>query len=171
MEDKRGTKCSRSPSKEGSSSSSGSSTALPVLSGSPPPLGSPSEISSHHPCSPMFEQGGPSEKVPMVDLSSSLDEEGLIHDTSRDEEFARRLFGDLNCGVLGSPDDNKVIILIDSDEEEEVCEEDIVNAKNVASSTVKSLAPTAFADDINKGRSLDRAIGGSSSGGDEAGLP
>jgi hypothetical protein len=107
----------------------------------------------------------------MVDLSSSLDEEGLIHDTSWDEEFARRLFGDLNRGVLGSPDDNKVIILIDSDEEEEVCEEDIVNADTVASSTVKSLAPTAFADDINKGRSLDRAIGGSSSGGDEAGLP
>jgi hypothetical protein len=29
-----------------------------------------------------FEQGGPSEKVPVVDLSSSSDEEGLNPDTS-----------------------------------------------------------------------------------------
>jgi hypothetical protein len=37
----------------------------------------------------------------VVDLSSSSDEKGLIPDTSWDEEFVRRLFGDLNCGVLG----------------------------------------------------------------------
>jgi hypothetical protein len=60
----------------------------------------------------------------MVNLSSSSDEEGIITDTSRAEEFARRLFGDLNCDVLGTPDDGKIIILSDSDEEEdEVCEE------------------------------------------------
>jgi hypothetical protein len=60
-------------------------------------------------------------------LSSSSDEVGLIPDTSRNEEFTRRLFGDLN--VLGPPGDIKVIILIHFDEEEEVCEEDAANAK------------------------------------------
>jgi hypothetical protein len=36
-----------------------------------------------------------------------------------DEEFARRLFGDINRNVLGLPNDGKVIILSDSNEEEE----------------------------------------------------
>jgi hypothetical protein len=39
----------------------------------------------------------------VVDLSSSSDEEGLIPDTSWDEEFTKRLFGDLNRDVLGRP--------------------------------------------------------------------
>jgi hypothetical protein len=64
--------------------------------------------------SPIFEQGGPSERIPVVDLS--LDEEDLIPDTSRDEEFVKRLFGDLNRELLGLSDDGKVIILSDSDE-------------------------------------------------------
>jgi hypothetical protein len=122
----------------------------------------------------MFEKGGPFEKVPVVDLSSSSDEEGLIPDTSRDEEFTRWLFCDINRGVLGSPGDDKVIILIDSDEEEEVREEGAADAKAAPSSAVKSSTPTASvddADDTNKGRSLDRVIGSSSGGRDEAGLP
>jgi hypothetical protein len=41
-----------------------------------------------------------------VNLSSSFDEESLIADTSRDEEFTRKLFGDLNHDVLGSPGDS-----------------------------------------------------------------
>jgi hypothetical protein len=101
MEDKRGTKRFHTPSMEGSSSPSGGSTQPPPLSGSPPPPGSPSEISSRRPCLPVFEQDSPSKKVLVVDLSSSSDEEGLIPDTSWDEEFARRLFGDLNRAVLG----------------------------------------------------------------------
>jgi hypothetical protein len=53
----------------------------------------------------------------VVDLSSSLDEEGHIFDSSWDVEFARRLFGDLNHDVLRPPNDGKVIIISDSDEE------------------------------------------------------
>jgi hypothetical protein len=49
-----------------------------VPSGSPPPPGSPLEISSRCPCSPVFEQGGPSGNAPMIGLSSSSDEEGFI---------------------------------------------------------------------------------------------
>jgi hypothetical protein len=74
MEDKRGTKRSRSPSKEGSSPPSRASTPAPAPSGFPPPLKSPPEVSSRHHCSLVFEQGDPSGKAPVMDLSSSLDE-------------------------------------------------------------------------------------------------
>jgi hypothetical protein len=114
----------------------------------------------------VFEQGGPSEKVLVVDLSSSSDEKCLIPYTSQDEEFTRKLFGNLNRSVLGPPGDGKVIILSDSDEEEEVCEEHATDTEAALSSAMKSLTPTASVDDTNdadKGRSPDRAIGGSSS--------
>jgi hypothetical protein len=58
MEDKRGIKHSHSPSVEGSPSSSDAKPTPLTPSRSPPPPGSPSEISSHHPGSPVFEQGG-----------------------------------------------------------------------------------------------------------------
>jgi hypothetical protein len=110
----------------------------------------------------------------VVDLSSSSDEEGLIADTSRDEELTRRLFGDLNCDFLGLPDDDKIIILSDLDEEEEeVLEEKTTDAEAVPSSVARSSAPTASAadiDDADKGDTPDWVIGGSSSGGDEAKL-
>jgi hypothetical protein len=75
----------------------------PALSGSPLPPWSPLEISSRRPCSSVFEQGGPFEKVPVVDLSSSSDEKCLIPGISLEEEFAKKLFGDLNRDVLGHP--------------------------------------------------------------------
>jgi hypothetical protein len=173
IEDKRGTKRSRSPSKEGSSSPSGSSMPPLALSRSPPRPGSPSEVFSRHPCSLVFEQGGPFEKVLVVDLSSSSDEDSLIPNTSREEEFIKRIFGELNCDVLGLSDDDKIIILNDSndDEEEEVHEEDATDAEAAPSSVVRSLAPSASTDDTDKGDTPDRAISGSSSGEDEAGLP
>jgi hypothetical protein len=67
----------------------------------------------------MWEQGGSSRKSPVVDLSSSYDERDLITDVSQDEEFTRIIFGDLNNNFLGLPGDGKIIILSDSDEEEE----------------------------------------------------
>jgi hypothetical protein len=51
----------------------------------------------------------------VVDLSSN--EEDIFPDTLWDEEFVRKLFGDLNYGLLGSPGDDNIIILSDSDEE------------------------------------------------------
>jgi hypothetical protein len=77
----------------------------------------------------------------MVYLSSSSDEEGFIPDTSRVEEFARRLFDDLNYDMLGLPGDGMVIVLSDSDELL-VCEETAADANVVPSVVVKSLAPT-----------------------------
>jgi hypothetical protein len=55
-----------------------------------------------------------------------------------------------------------------------VREEDAIDAEAVPSSDVKSPTPTAStddADDTDKGRSPDQAIGDSSSNGDEAGSP
>jgi hypothetical protein len=91
----------------------------------------------------------------VVVLSSCLDEKNHIPDTSRDAEFAKRLFGDSN-------------------EEEEVCEEDAADAKAAPSSAMKSSAPTAStadANDADKGQSPDQVIGNSSSSGDKAGSP
>jgi hypothetical protein len=58
------------------------------------------EVFSRYPCSPVWEQGGSFRKAPVVDLSSSSNEGDLIADVSRDDEFAIRLFGDLNRDFL-----------------------------------------------------------------------
>jgi hypothetical protein len=147
MEDKRGTKCARSPSTKGSSSPCGGSIPPLAPSRSPPPPGSPSEISSHRPCSPVFEQGDPSKKVLVVDLSSSSHEECLIPDILRDEEFTKKLFGDLNHDVLGPPSDCKIIVLCDFvEEEEEVREEKTTDTKTAATSAAVNPISTTFAD-------------------------
>jgi hypothetical protein len=142
MKDKRGTKHARSPSKEGSSSLSGAKNPSPAPSGlPPPPLKSPQEVSSH--C-PAHRCGGSSGKALVVDLSSSFDEGDLIADVSRDEEFVRKLFGDLNHDFLGPSTDDKIIILSDFDEEEEeVHEEKSADVAVVPSSIARSPAPTA----------------------------
>jgi hypothetical protein len=141
MKNKRDTKRSRSPSKEGSPLPSSVST---------PPSGSPSKVSSRCPRLPVFEQGGPSEKVPVMDLSASSDEEDFIPDISPDEEFARRLFDDLNRDVLGPPDDGNIIILSDSDEEEEVHEDDAADTDAASSSAGRSPAPTTSVVDADE---------------------
>jgi tricorn protease-like protein len=88
----------------------------------------------------------------VVDLSSSSDEGDLIIYVSWNEEFARRLFGDLNRDVLGLSDDGKIIILSDSDEEEEeVREEKTTDTEDVAISTAVNLVSTASIDDTPTG--------------------
>jgi hypothetical protein len=104
MEDKKGVKRERSPSAEGSHLSDDAKIPPPALSGSPPPPGSPSEVSSCCRCPPVFEQGSTSGTTLVSDPSS------LVVDTSRDEEFTRKLFCDLNCDILGLPGDGKIII-------------------------------------------------------------
>jgi hypothetical protein len=86
----------------------------------------------------------------MVDLSSSLDEEDLIPDTSWDEEFTKKIFSDLNRDVLGPPDDGNIIILTDSDEEEDVRKEDVTNIEVMPSSTARILASTASTADTDE---------------------
>jgi hypothetical protein len=117
----------------------------------------------------------------VVGLSSSSNEEGLIADSSCDVEFTRRLFGDLNHDVLGPQGDGKIIILSDSDkEEEEVCEK-IAGVEAASSSTARSPASTASVDtddastgaqnDNSDDHTPDREADGGSCSGDKAGLP
>jgi hypothetical protein len=89
--------------------------------------------------------GVPSGKAPVIDLSSSSDEEDLFAATSRDFEFTQRLFGELNRAVLGLPGDGNIIIHSDSDEEE-VYEEKTTSTEDVAASAAVNLASTTSAD-------------------------
>jgi hypothetical protein len=132
MEDKRGIKQERFLSTEGSPEPSDAKTPPPTPSGSPSPPGSPSKVASRHPRSPVFEQGGPSEKALVI------------------FEFAQRLYGELNRGFLGPPGDSKIIILNDSDvEKEEVREEKSSSLEDVAASTAVNPASTSSANDAD----------------------
>jgi hypothetical protein len=169
MENKKNLKRPCSLSDEGSSSPIKASTPPPSHSGSPPPIQSPPETSSRRLCLPPCEQGGPSEPVPIVDLASSSGEEDSVADTSRDEDLARRLFGDLNHDILGPPGDGKIIVLSDSDDEDEAHEDAAVNAEAAPPSAANSAdTPTSApdADEIPDGVQNDNTDGG-----DEAGLP
>jgi hypothetical protein len=169
MEDKKNLKRPRSPSDEGSSSPSKASTPPLSRSGSPSPIQSPPETSSRRLCLPPSEQGGPSELVPIVDLSSSSGEEDSIADTSRDEELARKLFSDLNRDILGPPGDGKIIILSDSDDENETHEDATVNAEATPPSAANSTDSPTSAPDADE--TTDGVPDDNADGGDEASSP
>jgi hypothetical protein len=104
-----------------------------------------------------------------VELALSSGEEESIADTSRDEEFTRKLFGDLNRDILGPPDDGKIIVISDSDDEDETHEDAAVNAEAAPPSATNSTDSPTSASDVNEipdGVSDDNADGG-----DEAGSP
>jgi hypothetical protein len=104
-----------------------------------------------------------------VDLTSSSGEEDSIADTSQDEEFARKLFGDLNRDILGPPGDGKIIVLNDSNDDDETHEDAVVNAEAAPPSAANSAdSPTSAldADETPDGVSDDNADSG-----DEAGSP
>jgi hypothetical protein len=104
-----------------------------------------------------------------VDLALSSSEEDSVTDTSRDEEFARKLFGDLNHDILGPPGDGKIIVISDSNDEDEMHEDATVNAEAAPPSVANSVdSPTSAsdADETPDGVSDDNADGG-----DEAGSP
>jgi hypothetical protein len=66
----------------------------------------------------------------------------LVVDTSRDEEFARKLFGNLNRDILGPPGDGKIIIIDDSDDDDEMQEE---GTTDIDPMTVPTFAAGALA--------------------------
>jgi hypothetical protein len=169
MEDKKNLKCPRSPSDEGSSSPSKASTPPPSRSGSPLLTQSPPATSSRRLCLHLCEQGGPSEPVPVVDLVSSSGEEDSVADTSRDEELARKLFGDLNRDILGPLDDGQIIVLSDSDDEDETHEDAAVNAEAAPPSAANSVDSPTSAPDADD--TLDGVPDDNADGGDEAGSP
>jgi hypothetical protein len=162
MEEKRGIK--RSCSSRSGSSSSSSNASMPPLS----PSESLLDVSSRRPPSPVCEHGGPSEEIPVVELSSD-EEENALPNTSRDEEFIQRLFGDLNHGLLGPLSDGNVIILSDSNEEEEVHEEVTVEVEAAPPSDVNSPATSVSITDADD--ALIRVQDDNSDGGDKSCSP
>jgi hypothetical protein len=136
MEDKKGVKHERSPSVEGNPLPDDAKTPPPAPSGSPPPPGSPSEVLSCRRCSPVFKQGSTLGTTPVSGPSS------LVVDTSHDEEFARKLFGDLNRDILRPPGDGKIIIIDDDDEAQE---EGMAGIK-------PTVVPASVADDPTRAR-------------------
>jgi hypothetical protein len=129
----------------------------------------------------VFEQGGPSGNILVIELSSSSNEENFFAATARDTEFARRLFGDLNRDLLRPPGDDKVIVLSDFDKEEEAREETtdaevapyaVVKSSTPASSTANvDEDPGKMQDDNSDDLALGLDMGKSSGDGDEAGSP
>jgi hypothetical protein len=104
-----------------------------------------------------------------VDLASSSGEEDSFVDTSRDEELGRKLFVDLNRDILGPPGDGKIIVLSDSDDEDEVHEDAAVNteaAPPYATNSADTPTSAPDADETPNGVQDDNTDGG-----DEAGLP
>jgi hypothetical protein len=129
----------------------------------------------------VYEQGGPSRNIPVIELSCSSNE-GLFADIARDAEFAKRLSGDLNSDLLGPPDDNKVIGLSNSNEEKEAREETTADAEAAPSAVMKSSTPASsiadddedlgkIQDDNSDDLAPERDVGKGSGGRDEAGSP
>jgi hypothetical protein len=101
-----------------------------------------------------------------VDLALSSGEEDSVADTSRDEELVRKLFSDLNRDILGPPGDGKIIVLSDSDDEDETPEDTAEAAPPSAANSTDSPTSAPDADETPDGVSDDNADGG-----DEAGSP
>jgi hypothetical protein len=104
-----------------------------------------------------------------VDLTLSPSEEDSVADTSRDEEFARKLFGDLNCDILGPPGDGKIIVISDSNDEDETHEDAAVNTEVAPPSAANSTDSPTSASDVNE--TPDGVSDDNADGGDEAGSP
>jgi hypothetical protein len=98
----------------------------------------------------------------VIELSSSSDEEDFFTDIARDAKFARPLFGDLNHDLLRPSGNDKVIVLNDSDEEEEAHEETAIDANEDLGK---------MQDDNSDDLAPSQDTGKSSGGGDEAGSP
>jgi hypothetical protein len=105
----------------------------------------------------------------MVYMASPSGEEDFFADTSQDEELVRKLFGDINRDILGLPGDGKIIVLSDSDDEDEAHEDAAVNADATPPSAVNSPVTPASASDADE--TPNGVQDDSSDGGDEAGSP
>jgi hypothetical protein len=166
MEDKKGIKCECFPSVEGTPLPDDAKTPPPVPSGSLPPLGSPSEVSSCRRCSQVFEQGNASGTTPVSGPSS------LVVDTSRDEEFAKKNFGNLNHDIFGPPSDGKIIIIDDSDDDnDEAQKEGMAGIKptTIPASATDAPAGARVANSDDQGS--DQEANGGDHSGHSAGEP
>jgi hypothetical protein len=165
MKDKRGIKRERSPSAEESPLPDDAKTPPPAPSESSPPPRSPSEVLLRRRCSPVFEQGTASGTTPVSGPSS------LVVDTSRDKEFARKLFGDLNRDILGPPGDGKIIIIDDFDDDDEAQEEGTADIELTAVPASAADAPAGARVDNSDDQGSDQEADGGDNNRHSAGEP
>jgi hypothetical protein len=104
-----------------------------------------------------------------VDLALSSSDEDSVADTSRDEEFVRKLFGDLNRDILGPPSDGKIIVISDSDDKDETHEDAAVNAEAAPPSAANSADSPTSTSDVDE--TPDGVSDDNTDGGDEADSP
>jgi hypothetical protein len=119
----------------------------------------------------------------VIEIYSSSDEEDFFADVTQDVEFAKWLFGDLNCDLLRPLSNGKVIVISDSDEETEAHEETPAKDEGASSTTAgKSSTPAASPadtdedpgatpNDSNDGLDPGPKMGKDSDGGNEANAP
>jgi hypothetical protein len=89
----------------------------------------------------------------------------LVVDTSHDEEFTRKLFGNLNRDLLGPPSDGKIIIIDDSDDDDEAQEEGTTGAESTVVPAYAAEAPVGTRVDNSDDQGSDQeADGGDNSG-------
>jgi hypothetical protein len=78
---------------------------------------------------------------------------------SRDEELPRKLFGDVNCDILRPSGDGKIIIIDDSDDNDEAQEEKTADIESTAAPTSADDAPAEAridnSDDQGPGQEAD----------------
>jgi hypothetical protein len=165
MEDKKDVKRERSPSAEGSPLPDDAKTPTPMPSGSPTPPESPSDVSSRCCCSLVFKQGSALGVTPVSGSSS------LVIDTSSDEKFVTKLFGDLNLNILGPSGDGKIIIIDDSDNDDEVQEEGTVGAEPTAAPASAADAPARSRVDNSDDQGFDQEADDGDNSGRSAGEP
>jgi hypothetical protein len=119
--------------------------------------------SSRRPCSLVCEQGNASVKVPMLDPSL------FNADTPRDEEIAKKLFGNLN--ILEPPGDGKIIILDDADDDSEAQEGTTAEIESMAAPTFADDAPAEAMIDNSDDQGPNQEVDGSDPSGHSAGNP
>jgi hypothetical protein len=95
----------------------------------------------------VFEQGSASGATLVSGPSS------LVVDTSRYVKFTRKLFGDLNCDILGPPGDGKIIIIDDSDGNDDAQEEGTIgiDPMTVPASAADALAGARVTNSVDQG--------------------
>jgi hypothetical protein len=113
----------------------------------------------------VFELGNTSGKIPMLNPPS------FIVDTSRDEELARKLFGNQNRDILGPPGDGKIIVLDDSNDNGEAQEEKTADIESMAAPASVDDAPAEARISNSDDQGPVQEVNGGNNSGRRAGDP
>jgi hypothetical protein len=95
----------------------------------------------------------------------------LVVDTSRDGEFTRKFFGDLNRDILGPSGDGKIIIIDNSDNDDEAQEEGTTDIDPTAVPASAAEAPAGTSVTNSDVQGSEQEVDGGSDSEHSAGAP